>query len=372
MLTNCQFTVNEIESCFLLYFCRKDYDEMKTYPVKKLAFYMALMFTVLSMFLAIVLSYSETPLYIYLFCVTGFFLIIYFSTVFILKKYINDKIEPIYKVIKEIPVSGKRKSEPKGPNGNIIADVQREVEEWAKNQTQEITRLKDLERYRKEFVGNVSHELKTPIFNIQGYILTLLEGGLDDPKINKLYLRRTEKSIDRMISIVEDLESITKLESGELRLRVESFDLAKMADEVIEMELMMANERKIQLLFERPEKPVMVRADKKRIMEVMTNLVANGIKYGKKKGFVKIVFYDLHDSMMVEVMDNGIGIEKNDLPRIFERFYRVDKSRSREQGGTGLGLSIVKHIIEAHKQTINVKSAVDEGTTFTFTLEKAK
>lgn len=175
-----------------------------------------------------------------------------------------------------------------------------------------------------------------------------------------------------MISIVEDLESITKLESGELKLKLENFDLVKMVDEVFELEQMMAAERKIQLAFNRPEKPVMVRADKKRIMEVMTNLVVNGIKYGKRKGHVKVSFYDLNNNLMVEVADDGFGIEKHDLPRIFERFYRADKSRSREQGGTGLGLSIVKHIIEAHEQTINVKSVVDEGTTFTFTLEKAK
>jgi len=345
---------------------------MKTYPVKKLAFYMSLMVTVLSLLFVVVLYYTGSPFYINLLLIAVLFTILYFAVIFILKKYINNKIEPIYKVIHEIPIQGKTKAKPGTLQGNIIADVQREVEEWAKNQTQEITRLKDLERYRKEFVGNVSHELKTPIFNIQGYILTLLEGGLDDPKINKLYLKRTEKSIDRMISIVEDLESITKLESGEMKLRMESFDLVKLVDDVFDMELMMANERKIQLLVERPERPVIVRADKKRIMEVMTNLVANAIKYGKRKGFVRVLFYDLKDTVMIEVMDNGIGVDKNDLPRIFERFFRVDKSRSREQGGTGLGLSIVKHIIEAHKQTINVKSVVDEGTTFTFTLEKAK
>jgi len=247
------------------------------------------------------------------------------------------------------------------------------VEEWAKNKIDEIARLKDLEKYRKEFVGNVSHELKTPIFNIQGYILTLLEGGIDDPAINKLYLKRTEKSIDRMISIVEDLESITKLESGELKPNYIKFDIVKLTEDAFDLEQRVAQEQKISLEFNpRPDKPIMVRADKKRIMEVMTNLIVNGIKYGKRKGFVKVAFYDLHDNILVEVEDNGIGIEKNDLPRIFERFYRVDKSRSREQGGTGLGLSIVKHIIEAHKQTINVKSVIDKGTTFTFTLEKAK
>ncbi len=342
---------------------------MKTYPIRRLAFYIALIITAISFVFILVLSFSGNPFYLNLVLAMVFFVILYYIFVFILKKYINDKIEPIYKVIGDKSV---QETSRQGQNGDIIADVRKEVEEWAKNQAQEITRLKDLERYRKEFVGNVSHELKTPIFNIQGYILTLLEGGLDDPKINKLYLKRTEKSIDRMISIVEDLESITKLESGELKLRLESFDIIKLVDEVFELELMLANERKIQLHMDRPARPVMVRADKKRIMEVVSNLVVNGIKYGKKNGFVKISFYDLTDTVMVEVMDNGIGVEKNELHRIFERFYRADKSRSREQGGTGLGLSIVKHIIEAHKQTINVKSVVDEGTTFTFTLEKAR
>lgn len=344
---------------------------MKTYPIRRLAFFITLIITSVSLVFIFVSSFLAGSFYIKLALAILFFAIQYSVFVFILRKYINDKIEPIYKVISDKPVSGTSK-QTGNQNGDIIADVRKEVEEWVKNQAREITRLKDLERYRKEFVGNVSHELKTPIFNIQGYILTLLEGGLDDPKINKLYLKRTEKSIDRMISIVEDLESITKLESGELKLRIENFDLVRLIDDVFEMEMMMASERKIQLLLDRPAKAVMVRADKKRIMEVMTNLVANAIKYGKKNGFVKISFYDLKDTVMVEVMDNGIGVEKNDLHRIFERFYRADKSRSREQGGTGLGLSIVKHIIEAHKQTINVKSLVDEGTTFTFTLEKAK
>ncbi|WP_163715656.1 sensor histidine kinase [Mangrovibacterium lignilyticum] len=344
---------------------------MKTYPIKRLSLYLTLLVAGLCVLEGLVLGVLPGSLWLKLILMVGLLGAVYVLTVFLLTRYINDKIEPIYKVIREIPLQGKA-AKNDTQNVNEIADVHKEVELWAKNQTQEITRLKDLERYRKEFVGNVSHELKTPIFNIQGYILTLLEGGLDDPKINKLYLKRTEKSIDRMISIVEDLESITKLESGVLRLRVESFDIVKLVEDVLEMEQMMANERKMQLLFERPDKSVLVRADKKRMTEVVSNLVANGIKYGRRKGFVKVTFYDLKDHLMIEVMDNGIGIDKNDLPRVFERFYRVDKSRSREQGGTGLGLSIVKHIIEAHKQTINVKSEVDEGTTFTFTLEKAK
>jgi two-component system phosphate regulon sensor histidine kinase PhoR len=307
-------------------------------------------------------------LFISIFCIVSYFMVL-----FILNRYINDKIKPIYKTIREVPVSGKKDKLTEIISTTNISEVQKEVEEWAKNQTQEITRLKDLERYRKEFVGNVSHELKTPIFNIQGYVLTLLDGGIDDPKINKLYLQRTEKSIDRMISIVADLESITKLESGELTLNFVEFDLVRLTEDAFELAQMLASERNISLQFAtKTEKPIMVRADKKRIMEVMNNLVGNGIKYGKKRGHVKVGFYDLHETILIEVSDNGIGMDKIDLHRIFERFYRVDKSRSREQGGTGLGLSIVKHIIEAHDQTINVKSVIDKGTTFTFTLEKAK
>jgi two-component system phosphate regulon sensor histidine kinase PhoR len=176
-----------------------------------------------------------------------------------------------------------------------------------------------------------------------------------------------------MISIVEDLESITKLESGELTLNFVNFDLVKLTEDVFDLAQMLAGERNITLQFAaKNDKPILVYADKKRIMEVMNNLVGNGIKYGKKRGHVKVGFYDLHETILIEVSDNGIGMDKTDLPRVFERFYRVDKSRSREQGGTGLGLSIVKHIIEAHDQTINVKSIADKGTTFTFTLEKAK
>lgn len=297
----------------------------------------------------------------------------YYAIAFIMQKYIIDRIKPIYNTIRDLPLSGKKLEEKKLNTNSLLFNVKNEVEEWAKTQLKEIERLKELEKYRKDFVGNVSHELKTPIFNIQGYVLTLLEGGLDDPKINKLYLKRTEKSIDRMVSIVEDLESITKLESGELKLNFIKFDIVKTVAEVIEMEHWQASESKIKVqILNRPEKPIFVRADKKRILEVITNLIVNAIKYGKKKGYVNISFHDLEDNIIVEVADNGIGMEKKDLPRIFERFFRVDKSRSREQGGTGLGLSIVKHIIEAHNQSINVRSVVDQGTTFNFTLEKAK
>ena len=346
---------------------------MRTYSSRQLATSISAILTILlTIFIALTCCISSNWIVIAGFSVL-FFLIAYFYVFYVINRYISEKIKPVYKAIKDLPLSGKKMEEKSMHSTNLLSNVKFEVEEWAKNQMKEIERLKDMERYRKEFVGNVSHELKTPIFNIQGYILTLLEGGVYDPKINMLYLKRTEKNIDRMISIVEDLESITKLESGELKLNMVTFDIVKTVQDVLDMEQWQADERNITLeIISKPSRPVYVKADQNRILEVLTNLIANGIKYGKKNGFVNVSFHDLEDTIMVAVADNGIGVEKEHLPRIFERFYRVDKSRSSEQGGTGLGLSIVKHIIEAHNQSINVRSVIDEGTTFNFTLEKAK
>ncbi len=346
---------------------------MKIYSSGLLSIIVSVILTILSLFFMLAASVYGDNFVFFLFLTFLFFLSSYFSILFIIKKYIMDRIRPVYNTIRDLPLSGRKMDEKSMDSNSLLHNVKSEVEEWAKTQMTEIERLKELERYRKEFVGNVSHELKTPIFNIQGYVLTLLEGGMDDPKINQLYLSRTEKSIDRMISIVEDLESITKLESGELKLNFAKFDVVKMVEEVIEMHQWQAAERKIKVeITNGSDKPIFIKADKKRILEVITNLVINGIKYGKKKGHVNISFHDMDDTIIVEISDDGIGIEKKDLPRIFERFFRADKSRSREQGGTGLGLSIVKHIIEAHNQSINVRSVVDKGTTFNFTLEKVK
>ncbi|WP_319482650.1 ATP-binding protein [uncultured Draconibacterium sp.] len=345
---------------------------MRTYSSKFLAILVAIILTLLAFGIALLAHYFGENILVITISTLAFFVAAYFSILYIIKKYIIDRIRPLYNTIRDLPLSGK-KMEEKIDSNSLLLNVKYEVEEWAKSQLKEIERLKELEKYRKDFVGNVSHELKTPIFNIQGYVLTLLEGGLEDPKINKLYLKRTEKSIDRMVSIVEDLESITKLESGELQLNMTRFDIVKTVEEVIEMEHWQASESQISVqIINKPDRPIFVRADKKRILEVVTNLIVNGVKYGKQNGYVNISFHDLEDNIIVEVADNGIGIEKKDLRRIFERFFRVDKSRSREQGGTGLGLSIVKHIIEAHNQSINVRSLLDQGTTFNFTLEKQK
>ena len=343
---------------------------IKSSTPQKLSFFASIIITAFTAVLMVILHWLGWEIWMVVFIPVSF-LICYFTILYILSVLINDKITPIYKTIREIPIEGKRLTRLISGKTDIIAEVDQEVKQWAEDKLAEIDRLRDLEKYRKDFVGNVSHELKTPIFNIQGYILTLLDGGLEDPKINRLYLERTEKSIDRMISIVEDLESITKLESGEMKLNMESFDLLKLTEEVFELELRDANGRRISMnLNVKANKPIIVRADKKRIFEVISNLVGNAIKYGKKGGNVNVGFYDMDKMVLVEVSDDGIGMEKKDLIRIFERFYRVDKSRSRMQGGTGLGLSIVKHIIEAHEQTIHVKSQTDKGTTFTFMLEK--
>lgn len=346
---------------------------MKTFSSKILSTLVSLALTLLAVGMMVLASFNHLSLPLIAIAALVFFAVSYFAIMFIIRKYIIDRIKPIYNTIRNLPLSGRTLDEKILDPNSLLLNVKNEVEEWAKTQVKEIERLKELEKYRKDFVGNVSHELKTPIFNIQGYVLTLLDGGIDDPKINKLYLRRTEKSIDRMVSIVEDLESITKLESGELTLNMVRFDIVKTAEEIIEMEHWQSFENNVTVeIIDKPDRPVFVRADKKRILEVLTNLVVNGIKYGKKNGYVHVSFHDLEDHIIVEVSDNGIGIDKKDLPRIFERFFRVDKSRSREQGGTGLGLSIVKHIIEAHNQSINVRSVLDRGTTFNFTLEKAK
>jgi two-component system, OmpR family, phosphate regulon sensor histidine kinase PhoR len=346
---------------------------MKSLRPRVIAIWISIILSVIITFLVFLFRkflIADKVLYIFIFL--SILLIIFLSTTYLANKFIEKRLKPIFKIIRDVPVVEVKKAREFSRQNSFNVDVNAEVTQWATSKQEEIKKLKELELYRKDFVGNVSHELKTPIFNIQGYIMTLLEGGIDDPRINQLYLQRTVKSIDRMISIVEDLESINKLESGELKLRMENFNLVRLVEDVFEIELLMAQDRKISLEFStRIDKPVKVFADKKRIMEVLSNLIVNGIKYGKKGGYVKVGFFDLGDHIVVEVKDNGIGVEKENLPRIFERFYRVDKHRSREQGGTGLGLAIVKHIIEAHDQTINVKSLPDIGTTFTFTLKKA-
>ncbi|MEO0404089.1 MAG: ATP-binding protein [Bacteroidota bacterium] len=221
-------------------------------------------------------------------------------------------------------------------------------------------------------MGNLAHELKTPVFNIQGYILTLLEGALEDPDNNRKFLKKAAKSVDRITALIEDMDVITKIEDGHYDMETSKFDLVELTKDVIDSVERKAKNAEISLLLKNPnQKSIMVTADMPKIEQVITNLLVNSIKYGKQDGKSIFSFYDMDDTVLVEVADDGIGISEDDLPRIFERFYRVDKSRSRHAGGSGLGLAIVKHIIDAHGQTVNVRSTPGVGSTFSFTLEKA-
>jgi two-component system phosphate regulon sensor histidine kinase PhoR len=297
-------------------------------------------------------------------------LLSWFVFLYYLRNFVNNRIVTLYKTIYNLKDTQSQISSAGGED--LMLKMEREVADMVKNRSAEIEDLKKLERYRREFIGNVSHELKTPIFNIQGYISTLLDGGLEDETINRNYLERAEKSVERMINIVDDLEAISKLEAGELVIESYPFDIYELFMEVYYSLEMKAKAANIKLRFRDPYKAVYVSADKDRIRQVITNLINNSIKYGKAGGETEVRFHDVEDHILVEISDNGIGIPKEHLPRIFERFYRVDKGRSREQGGTGLGLAIVKHILEAHGQNINVRSAEGVGSTFSFTLPKVE
>ncbi|MBT8237619.1 MAG: sensor histidine kinase [Croceitalea sp.] len=248
-----------------------------------------------------------------------------------------------------------------------------EIEKFAKDKKIEIDTLKIREEYRKDFLGNVAHELKTPLFTVQGYILTLLDGALNDKKVSEKYLKRANKAVERLIYIVKDLDLITKLEVGDLNLEKEKFDIIELIKNVFELLEMKAHKKHISLTFDMAyDKPIYVKGDAEKIQQVLTNLLVNSIKYGHSNGTTEISVENLiKNKVIVRVTDNGEGIPKQHIPRLFERFYRVDQSGSRKEGGSGLGLSIVKHIIEAHGEKIYVESEVGVGSEFSFTLEKA-
>jgi len=248
-----------------------------------------------------------------------------------------------------------------------------EVKKFATNRKLEIQNLKERENYRREFMGNVSHELKTPLFTVQGYIDTLLDGGaMKDKTLRKKYLERAQIGVERLVFIVEDLDMISKLEMGENKFKFEKFDIIQLVQEVFDLLEMTADKKNIILMFDQKyTTPIFVNADKGNIQQVLTNLITNSIKYGKENGTTEVAVEDLTESkIIVRVRDDGEGIEEKNITRIFERFYRVDKSGSRAEGGSGLGLSIVKHIIEGHNQKVYVQSKIDKGSEFSFTLDK--
>jgi two-component system phosphate regulon sensor histidine kinase PhoR len=252
------------------------------------------------------------------------------------------------------------------------------IKTYIKNEEErrsEINILKDQENYRREFLGNISHELKTPLFTIQGYILTLVDGGaLKDKKVREKYLRRAAKGVDRIISIVKDLDLITQFESGIKTVDRSEFNIFDLVDNVFDLLEFESEKNNISLKLENKNNSLIyVNADQERILQVLTNLIVNSIKYGSDNGYTKVIVENFNkEKVIVRIIDNGEGIEEEHIPRLFERFYRIDKNRSRKKGGSGLGLSIVKHIIEAHNEQIFVKSIIGEGTEFSFTLSKPK
>lgn len=303
-----------------------------------------------------------------------FFIVCYiFSFIFIqyrVQKFIYKQIEKIYndvKLLDEVNLDKKRIS-------TDMSTLTREVERFAENKKLEIATLKDRENYRKEFMGNVSHELKTPLFTVQGYILTLLDGAMKDKAVRKKYLQRANKGVERLIYIIKDLDMLTKLEVGNLVLQEEDFNIIELVQNVFDLLEMKAAKKNISLAFDKDyTDSIMVYADRERIQQALTNLVENSIKYGKQDGTTEVSIENLiKNKVIVRVTDNGEGIEKQHLQRVFERFYRVDKSGSRAVGGSGLGLSIVKHLIEAHHEKIYIESQFGVGSEFSFTLEKSK
>ena len=291
----------------------------------------------------------------------------------LVERFIYRKIKLIYKSISDTKLSTKDtplKSSMKSVN--LIEDAEVAVLNWQKSKIKELNRQKKLDKYRKEFLGNMFHELKTPLFNIQGYLETLIEGGIYDEKINLKFAKKASKNVKRMSKIVEDLQMIANLQDASFVLAAEKFDITELVKDIIESLEVRAKKKKIKLeIKEGCNQSFPVIADREMIHQVLNNLIINALKYGKENGKTQISLYDMNENVLVEVSDNGIGMDKDQLSRIFERFYRIDKNRSRKLGGTGLGLSIVKHIIEVHNQTINVRSTPGVGSTFGFTLKKA-
>jgi two-component system, OmpR family, phosphate regulon sensor histidine kinase PhoR len=342
----------------------------KNITIRQITILITLLVTVANVLLFVVVTgkfgWTEIILAGMLCLISTFIIVKYF-----LERYVFRKIKLIYKIIYDSKKDlGER--EAFDFNKKSLADVNEKVMQWATSAKKEIADLKTLEQYRKNYVGNISHELKTPIFAIQAYLHTLLDGGIHDENINIKYLKRAAENTERLQNIVEDLEIISKLESGQVELEMKKFDIRELVTDILMDLTPMAREKNIQLMLkEGASQSFQVVADRESIRQVLTNLIVNSIKYGRENGTTKISFYDMDKLLLVEVSDNGIGMEEKHIKHVFDRFYRVDSSRSRKQGGSGLGLAIVKHIIEAHGQTINLRSTLNIGSTFGFTLKMA-
>jgi two-component system, OmpR family, phosphate regulon sensor histidine kinase PhoR len=340
----------------------------KTYKFAlKTSLYVTLFATLLvSVFLFYYHSFNWQVIFFPIICYLLCFIVIQYRV----ERFIYRRVKKIYDELTLLESTDLREQ----PITTDMGTLTREIDKYARTKKIEIETLKIREEYRKEFIGNVSHELKTPLFTVQGYIDTILDGNIEDEKIRKKYLNRASKGVERLIYIIKDLDMITKLEVGDLSLYKEEFDIVKLVQNVFELFEMKSAKKSITLTFDMdyPD-PILVYADKERIQQVLTNLIVNSIKYGREKGTTEVSIENLiKNKAIIRITDNGEGISKENLPRLFERFYRVDKSGSRKEGGSGLGLSIVKHIIEAHQEKIYVESQLGVGSEFSFTLEKAK
>jgi len=317
------------------------------FEVVPITWYWVLLFAVFLGFAAYILNYISVKIFLY------------------------SRIKVIYRAIRRRKLDSDQKIEV-DMSKDLLAEVTKETESFVADRNMEISHLRQQEQFRREFLGNLAHELKTPVFSIQGYIMTLLEGGLEDPNVNTKFLERASKAVDRITTLLEDLDQITQMEVDKIQLHQTRFDIVKLVYEISDMLLPLAQEKNIELKLAKTYEPIYVMADKSKIEQVLINLIKNSISYGNDPGETVIRFNALDTSILVEVSDNGPGIDALELPRLFERFYRVEKSRNRHEGGTGLGLAIARTIMEAHEQTINVRSTVGIGSTFSFTLKAVK
>lgn len=342
----------------------------KTYSY---ALWSALYLTLLSVAIAAIsyffivkhLGISTIIVAIFVLFIISFFIIQYRA-----EHFIYRRLKKIYEEISILDESNLNR----GSATTDIEKLSKRMQNFVEGKRLEIKSLTDRDSFRRDFLGNVAHELKTPLFTVQGYILTLLEGAANDKEIRNKYLERANKGVERLVAVTKDLDMIAKLETDGLKISIEVFNILEIIQNVFDLVEMKAKKRNISLQFDKIyEFPVFVKGDVEKIEQVLINLIVNSIKYGKPNG-TTIVAVDTYneDTFIIKVIDNGEGIEQQHLPRLFERFYRVDQSRSREQGGSGLGLSIVKHIIEAHEEKIYIESELGVGSEFSFTLEKTK
>ena len=318
--------------------------------------------------------YFQQNLHAVLVTFVATFVISFVIFYYLIEKYIYSKIKLIYKQIHNLKLGRDlRDAIGEHVSADPINDVEHEVEEWAAQKKTEIEGLRRQEKFRREFLSNISHEFKTPLFAIQGYIEAIQDDNFEDQDMARQFLNKAARNVDRLSYLIKDLDEISKLEKGEIPINYSKFKINELIKEVLEASEMKAANHHIKLEFKgKYDEAIMVNADREKISQVFFNLIDNSMKYGKEGGTTSVSIFELHDQVLIEITDDGIGIEEQYLPRLFERFFRTDSSRSRKIGGSGLGLAIVKHIIEAHQQTINVRSTAGLGSTFGFTLQKAK